>query len=104
MVEGTYEETKVKVVCRPGISDEFRVDICLRQRSALSPLLFITVVKVISRKASTRHILRKLIYADDLAVVADSEADLQVRLVEWKRIFGRNELRGSLEKRCLAPA
>ena len=98
MVEGTYEETKSRVVCGPGISEEFRVDISLRQGSALSPLLFIAVVEMVSRKASTRDILRKLLYADDLAVVADSEADLQERLVDWKEIFGKYGLRVSLEK------
>ena len=65
-----------------------------RQGSALSPLSLL----VISRKASTRDILRKLIFTDDLAVVADSEADLQGQLVEWKEIFGRHGLRVSLEK------
>ena len=49
--------------------------------SALSPLLFIAVVEVISRKTSTRNIFRKLLYADDLAAVADSEPNLQERLV-----------------------
>ena len=38
---------------------------------------------------STRDIIRKLLYADDLAIVADSEADLQERLVDWKEIFGK---------------
>ena len=66
--------------------------------SALSPLLFIAVEEVINRKASTRDILRKLLYTDDLAVVADSEIDLQERLVDWKEIFGRHGLRVSLEK------
>ena len=98
MVEGTHEETKGKVVCGLGILEEFRVDVGLRQGSALSPLLFIAGAEVISRKASTRDILSKLLYADDLAVVADSEADLQERLVEWKEIFGRHGLKVSLEK------
>ena len=62
---------------RPGISEEFRVDVGMRQGCALSPLLFIAVVEVISRKVSTWDILRKLLYADDLAVVAKSEADFQ---------------------------
>ena len=66
------------------------VDVGLRHGSALSPVLFIAVVEVISRKASTRDILRKLLYADDLAVVADSETDLQERLVDWKDIFGKH--------------
>ena len=98
MVEGTYEETKGRVVCGQGILEEFRVDVGLRQGSALSPLLFIAVEEVISRKVSTRDILRKLLYADDLAVVADSEADLQERLVDWKEIFCKHGLRVSLEK------
>ena len=55
------------------------MDVGLRQGRALSPLLFIAVVEMISRKASTEDILHKLLYADDLAVVADSEADLQER-------------------------
>ena len=75
-------ETKGRVVSGPGISEELRVDVGLRQGCALSPLLFIAVVEVISRNASTRDILCKLLYADDLAVVADSEADLQEQLVD----------------------
>ena len=54
-------------------------------------------MELISRKASARDILCKLMYADDLAVVADSGADLQERLVEWKEIFGRHGLRENLE-------
>ena len=97
MVEGTCEEVKGRLMSGPGISEELRVDVGLRQGSALSPVLFIAVVEVISRKTSTRDILRKLIYADDLAVVVDSEEDLQERWVEWKEIFGKHGLRVSLE-------
>ena len=98
MVEGTYEETKGTVVCGPVISEEFRVDVGLRQGSALRLMLFTAVVEVISRKASIRDILRKLIYADDQTVVADSEVDLQEWSVEWKEIFGRHGLKVGLEK------
>ncbi|KAI0232165.1 hypothetical protein LSAT2_017485 [Lamellibrachia satsuma] len=79
MVEGTYEETKGRVVSGSGISEEFRVEVGLRQGSALSRLLFIALVEVIS---SMRDILRKLMYAGDLTVVTDSEADLQE---QWRR-------------------
>ena len=50
------------------------------------------------REVSKRDILHKLMYADDLAVVADSEADLQEWLIGWKEIFGKHGLRVSLEK------
>ena len=76
------------------ISEEFKMNIGLRQGSALSPLLFIAVVEVISRKVSMRDVLCKLLYADDLAVVADSEADLQ----EW---LVRREVEGNLGRHGL---
>ena len=60
------------------------MDVGLRQGSALSPLWFVAVVEVIC--------------ADDLAVVADREAHIQERLVDWKEIFGVHGLRVSLEK------
>ena len=50
---------------------------------ALSPLLSIVVLDVVSRTASTRDILLELPYSDDMAVVADSEAGLRERLVYW---------------------
>ena len=56
--------------------------------TAQSQMLFFAAVDVFNRKATTNDILRKLLYAEDL--VADIEADLQERLVEWKEIFGRH--------------
>ena len=51
-----------------------------------STFLFIAVVEIISRKK--RNILHKLLFADDLAVEADTKTDLQEWLVEWKEICG----------------
>ena len=71
MVERTYEDTKSRVLCGPGVSGESKVNGGLAQGNALIPLLFIAVVKLISRKICTKHILRKLLYAYGLGVVAD---------------------------------
>ena len=73
-------------------------NIGLRQGSALSPLLFIVVMEIISRKISTKDILRKMMYADDLAIIAESKQDLQEVLVEWKGVFEKHGLRMNLEK------
>ena len=40
MVEAMYERTKGRVVVGSGLSEEFLVNISLRQGSALNPLLF----------------------------------------------------------------
>ena len=45
MVEAMYERTKGRVVVGSGLSEEFLVNIGLRQASAHSPLLFILVME-----------------------------------------------------------
>ena len=49
MVEGTHEKTTAIVVVGEGASEEFEVKIGLRQGSVLNPLLFLTVLDLISR-------------------------------------------------------
>ncbi len=77
MVEGVYEKTISRVVVGEGASEEFEVKIGLRQGSVLSPLLFIAVLDLISRKTVVKDALKKLLYADDLALVANGKQDLQ---------------------------
>ena len=73
MVEAMYEGTKGGVVVGSGLSEEFPVNIGLRQGSDFSPLLFIIVMELISRKISTKDVvLRKMMYANDLAIIAES--------------------------------
>ena len=94
MVEAMYERTKGRGVVGSGLSEEFTINIGLRQGSALSPLLLIMVMEIIS----TKDILRKMIYADDLAIIPESKQDLQEVLEEWKGVFEKHGLRMSLEK------
>ena len=89
-----YERIKRTVMVGSGLSEEFPVNIGLRQGSALSPLLFIMVMELISR-ISSKDVLRKVMYADDLAMIAESKQELQEVLVEWKRVFKKHGLRKS---------
>ena len=98
MVKAMYERTRRRVVVGSGLSEEFPVNIGLRQGSALSPLLFIMVMELISRKISTKDVLKKVMYADDLAMIADSKQELQEVLEEWKGVFKKHGLRMSQEK------
>ena len=62
MVEGKYEKTTARVVVGEGASEEFEVNIELRQDSVLSPLLFIAVLDlIISRKTVMKDAMRKLL-------------------------------------------
>ena len=98
MVEATYEQTNGRVIIGAGMSEQFRVNISLRQGSALSPLLFIVVMELISRKVSMKDTSRKLLYADDLAIVAEDKEELNESLEEWKEAFKQHGLMVNWEK------
>ena len=75
-----------------GLSEEFP-NIGLRQGSALSPLL----MELINRKISTKDVLKKMMYADDLAITAESKQELHEVLEEWKGVFKKHGLRMNLK-------
>ena len=87
MVDGTYEKTAAIVVVGEGASEEFDVKIGLRQGSVLSPLLFIAVLDLISRKTVTKDANKKFLYADDLGLVANGKQELQESLEEWNGLL-----------------
>ena len=80
------------------MSEEFSVNIGLKQRSALSPLMFIMVMELVSRKVSLRGSMGRMLYADDLVVVVESGQEMQEVLGEWKEAFGNHGLKMSMEK------
>ena len=45
-----------------------------------------------------KDVPRKVMYADDLAIIAESKQELQEVLEEWKGVFEKHGLRMSLEK------
>ena len=98
MVEAMYENTTGRVVVGSGMSNEFQVNNGLRQGSALSPLLFIIVMELISRKISTTDAMKKIMYADDLAIVAEHREELQGALEEWNEMFKKHGLKMNLDK------
>ena len=59
----------------------------LHQGSALSPLLFIVIIDVLSEHLRAEN-LWELLFADDLVIMADSEEQLQERLVKWQKESG----------------
>ena len=69
-----YMYTGAKKVVRTvyGNSKGFEVKVGMHQGSGLSPLLFVIVIEAISRKFRVA-LLWKLRYADDLAVIAETE-------------------------------
>ena len=69
----------------------------MNQGSALSPLLFVIVTEAISREFRVA-LPWELLYADDLAVIAESEEGLIKRLNEWKDNMESKGMRVNMNK------
>jgi len=80
-VHSTGAETVVRTVY--DNSKGFQVKVGMHQGSALSPLLFVIVMEAVSREFRVT-LPWELLYADDLAVIAETEDELIKRLNEWK--------------------
>ena len=71
VIQGLYTDVKSCVHVNGQYSKEFGVGVGVHQRSFLSPLLFILVLEALLRQFRT-GVPCELLYADDLAVMADS--------------------------------
>jgi len=78
-------------------SSGFEVKLGMHQGSALSPLLFVIVMETISREFRVA-LPWKVLYADDLVVIAETEEDLIKRLNEWKNNVQDRGMRVNMNK------
>jgi len=91
--------TGAKTVVRRvyGTSSVFEVKVGMHQGSALSPLLFVIVMEAISREFRVA-LPWKLLYADDLVVIAETEEDLIKTLNEWTNNVENRGMRVNMNK------
>ena len=87
-----YKGAKGRVLVGPGMSEEFSMNIGLRQGRALSPFMFIMVMELVSSKVSLRGSMGRMLYVDDLAVVVESGQEMQEVSGEWKETFVKHGL------------
>ena len=83
-VMALYHGASTAVRTDVGMSEWFGVKVGLHQGSALSPLLFIIVMDVISKNIK-EGLPWELLYADDLVLVAFSEQELRRKIENWKK-------------------
>jgi len=89
--------TKTVVRTNYGNSKSFEVEVGMHQGSALSPLLFVVVMEAISREFRVA-LPWELLYADDMAVIAETEVELIKRLNEWKDNVESKGMRVNMNK------
>ena len=83
IVKYMYDNAHWKVRITNSYSNPINVLVGVHQGSVLSPLFFIIVIAALSCEFRTGF-LWELLYADDLAIVAESLDKLKIRLKNWK--------------------
>jgi len=96
-VMSMYTGAKTVVRTVYGNRKSFEVKVGMHQGSALSPLLFVIVIEAISREFRVA-LPWELLYADDLAVIAETEEELIKRLSEWKDNVESKGMRVNMNK------
>ena len=66
-----------------GDSEGFKVKVALQQGSVLRPMFLVIVMEVITKELRI-GLPWKLLYADDLILMAESETELREKIVKWK--------------------
>jgi hypothetical protein len=96
-VMAMYEEAWTVVRTLDGESAGFEVKVGLHQGSVLSPLLFVTVMEVVTREVRG-GLPWELLYADDLVLISESEDDLKKKFMKWKLCMEVKGLKVNLGK------
>jgi len=96
-VMSMYSGAKTVVRTVYGNSRSFEVKVGMHQASALSPLLFVIVMEAISREFKVA-LPWELLYADDLAVIAETEVELIKRRNKWKDNVESKGMRVNMNK------
>ena len=92
-----FENAKTRVRVEAELTDPFEVKVGVHQGSVLSPLLFITVMDVLSEGVRD-GLLFELLYADDLVIMAESVEELEHKYLNWKRALESKGLRVNVGK------
>ena len=83
--------------CGAGETESFSIKVGLHQGSVLSPIMFALIVDTIG-KGARRPLPKDFLFADDLAIVAESEEELQERVVQWQENLENKALRANRKK------
>jgi hypothetical protein len=97
VIRAMYCDVSTSVKLQGCESSEFGVKVGVHQGSVLSPLLFIIVLDELSKKFRV-GLPWELLYADDLALLAETEEELITKIKHWKDGMEMKGLRVNMTK------
>ena len=97
LVMALYRETRSRVRVAGETSDSFEIVVGVHRGSVLSPLLFILLMEEATRECRVGG-LWELLYADNLALTAETQEEVEFMFGEWRRAVEKRGLKVNLEK------
>ena len=97
LVKAMYDNARSRVRVDCEYSDVFSVNVGVHEGSVLSPLLFLIVLEALSREFRT-GCPWEFLYADDLAIVAETLDEVKNRLSLCKQKFAEKGLKVNVAK------
>ena len=98
VIKVMYEDASTKVRMNGRESRAFNVKVGLHQGSVLSPLLFIIMLKALSREFM-EGLPMELLYAVDLVLIAETKELLLEKVRRWKKGMEKKGLRVNAGKK-----
>ena len=92
-----YRDSRTKVKCTAGLTDDFQVTVGLHQESALSPLVFAIVMDCLIWEIQRDAPWDKL-FANNVILCGESREELETRLETWRRAMEDRGIRVSRQK------
>ena len=102
IVQDMYRSCKTKVVTQKGETEYFAIEVGLHQGSALSPLLFIIIMDVLTENIENDP--PWAMFADDLVLCAMTHEEVEEDLGTWRVVFERHGLKISRTKTEYLPS
>ena len=103
IVQDMYRSSKTQVVTQNGESEYFPIDVGLHQGSALSPILFIIIMDVLTENIE-KDPPWAMMFADDLVLCAMTREEVEEDLKTCRVVFERHGLKISRTKTEYLPS
>ena len=95
IVEATYNGAMTRI--RTQNTEAFGINVGVYQGSALSSFLFITIMDTLTSEIR-KTIPWELIFADDIALMATTEEELQEKAIRWQEALREGGLKMNAQK------
>ena len=97
IIRDMYAGCNTSVMTSAGRTKEIEIEVGLHQGSALSPLLFVIIIDVITEEIDEGTPWAKL-FADDLVLCDPDRQMMEVRLERWRECMEKNGFKVSRGK------